>query len=155
MSMEHIFRNLNDIRVFDILVDMEEDNPLDTHEILELLDYPGREYIQIQDSIDHLVREQILSIKLVPEETTTGCEECKYVDEHKLPRKKDHESHKPLKTEIVKMEKYYFAKNDLTSLLVSAVFQSSFFTAEKILKEMGKENETVIDETKGEINNED
>ena len=132
MSMEHIFRNLNDIRVFDIMTDMEEDNPLDTHDILELLDYPERENIQIQDSIDHLVREQILSIKLVPEETSTGCEICK----EGVPRLEGHESHKPLKTEMVEMEKYYFAKNDLTNLLVSTVFQSSRFTAEKILKEM-------------------
>ena len=139
MSMEHIFRNLNDIRVFDIMIDMEEDNPLDIHEILELLDYPERENIQIQDSIDHLVREQILSIKFVPEETYTGCEICK----EGVPRLEGHESHKPLKMEIVKMEKYYFIKNDLTSLLVSAVFQSSYFIAEKILKEMEKENETV------------
>ena len=128
MSMEHIFRNLNDIRVFDIMIDMEEDNPLDTHEILELLDYPDRENIQIQDSIDHLVQEQILSIKLVPEETSTGCEICKEGDQ----RLDGHESHIPFKIEIVDMEKYYFAKNNLTNLLVAAVFQSSFFTAEKI-----------------------
>ena len=129
MSMEHIFRNLNDVRVFDIMVDMEEDNPLDTHEILELLDYPERENIQIQDSIDHLVQEQILSVKLVPEETSIGCEICKEGEQ----RLSGHESHEPLKMEIIEMEKYYFAKNDLTNLLVSAVFQSSFFTAEKIL----------------------
>ena len=136
MSIEHIFRNLMDIRVFDAMADViEEDNPIDTDEILELLDYSERESIQIQDSIDHLVREQILAIKLVPEEVETGCEECKYVDEHKLPRKLGHENHITLRTEIVDMEKYYFAKNDLTSLLVSAVFQSSTFAAEKIMKE--------------------
>ena len=129
MSMEHIFRNLNDIRVFDIMIDMEEDNPLDTHEILELLDYPDRENIQIQDSIDHLVQEQILSIKLVPEETSTGCEICKEGEQ----RLDGHESHKPFTIEIVDMEKYYFAKNNLTNLLVAAVFQSSSFTAEKII----------------------
>lgn len=130
MSMEHIFRNLTDIRVFDIMIDMEEDNPLDTHDILDLLDYPDRENIQIQDSIDHLVKEKILSIKLIPEETYTGCEECKVGK----PRLKGHEFHKPQEMEIVNMEKYYFAKNDLTNLLVAAVFQSSFFKAEEILK---------------------
>ena len=140
MSMEHIFRNLNDIRVFDIMVDMEEDNPLDIYEILELLDYPQRENIQIQDSIDHLVQEQILSIKLIPEETYTGCEICKEGE----PRLKGHEPHKPLKMEIVKMEKYYFTKNDLTGLLVSAVFQSSCFTAEKILKEIEESKSPVV-----------
>ena len=137
MSMENIFRNLNDIRVFDIMTDMEEDTPLDIHDILELLDYPERENIQIQDSIDHLVREQILSIELVPEETSTGCEICKEGE----PRLKGHESHQPLKTEMVEMEKYYFAKNDLTSLLVSAVFQSSFFTVEKIINQMDEKND--------------
>ncbi len=134
--MEHIFRNLNDIRVFDIMIDMVkgECDPLDTHEILDLLDYPDREHIQIQDSIDHLVRERILSIKLVPEETYTGCEECKVGK----PRLKGHEFHKPQEMEIVNMEKYYFAKNELTDLLVGAVFQSSCFKAEEILEERKK-----------------
>lgn len=63
MSMEHIFRNLTDIRVFDIMIDMEEDNLLDTHEILDLLDYPDRENIQIQDSIDHLAWSEARPLK--------------------------------------------------------------------------------------------
>lgn len=50
------------------------------------------------------------------------------------PRLKGHEFHKPQEMEIVNMEKYYFAKNDLTGLLVAAVFQSSCFKAEEILK---------------------
>jgi hypothetical protein len=127
MSMENIFRNLNDIRVFDIMVDIDKDNPIDTHEILDLLDYPYREIIQIQDSIDHLVKEKILSTKLVQEETHTGCEICVEGE----PKLSGHEYHKPYKIELIGIEKYFFLYNNLTGLLVSAIFQSSMYCCEE------------------------
>lgn len=136
MSMEHIFRNLNDIRVFDAMGEFTEDSPVDTHDILDMLDYPDRENIQIQDSIDHLIRIGILAIKLVPEEITSGCAECRITDDAADLRLRGHESHKPEVIEIVQMEKYYFVKNELTDLLVAAVFRHSMDEAEKIMKEI-------------------
>lgn len=150
--LEHIFRNINDIRVFDAMVEFTEECPQDTHEILELLDYPERENIQIRDSIYHLIKERILAVKLVPIESTTGCDQCKDTDEKGLPRIKGHESHKPEVTEIVQLEHYYFVKNQLTELLVGAIFQSSMYNAEEIMEEQIKDR-VVVNMTEDSIGN--
>lgn len=62
MSLEHIFRNIWDIRIFDtIAFSNSPQTALDIYEIKELLGAPEYESIQIEDSIVHLVREQILT----------------------------------------------------------------------------------------------
>lgn len=123
MTLEHIFRNLNDIRVFDMMTDFNDiDYPVSIDDILEILSYPQREIIQIEDSVRHLISQQILKIVLVPEETTTGCKDCK----SGIPRKKGHEFHKIYEIKTVNDVKYYMDNNNCTRFLVSAVMQNSF-----------------------------
>ena len=140
MSMEHVFRNLNDIRVFDLFLDMQfsKDEAIDIHDVIELLECGEIERIQIEDSVDHLVREQILIIKLVDEEWTTGCKVCEFTDRMKIPRWFGHESHKPEETGTSKIEHYYLSDNNVTKCLVQAVIESSWLEAEKIIDEEGE-----------------
>ena len=131
MSLENLFRNLNDIRVFDAMSSFNtEGEAINIHDILDILDYPYRESIQIEDSVEHLVREHILTEILVPEETTTGCDICKITDSQGLPRLIEHENHVPQVTDIVKVPKYYMSPNELTLHLITAVMQSSLNFAE-------------------------
>lgn len=135
MSLEHIFRNLNDIRVFDVMSDfVGESGAIDIDDILDILDYPQREIIQIEDSVSHLTSQQVLSLILIPEETSTGCALCKMTDENNLPRHKNHEDHVPAKTEMLNMPKYYMPNNVLTTALIATVMANSFNSAEEIQK---------------------
>ena len=80
MSLEHIFRNLNDIRVFDIMESfLDEKDAIEIYDVLEMLNYPESEIIQIEDSIEHLVRQKILCETTIKAEIQTGCKICKYV----------------------------------------------------------------------------
>lgn len=134
MSLEHIFRNLNDIRLFDVMSDLiGEKSAVDIDFILELLDYPQREFIQIEDSIKHLVETKILGIHLSPEETTTGCYICRQTDESLITRCEGHENHVLQKTEIVNVENYYMLSNNLTVSLIESVMINSFDYAEEVM----------------------
>lgn len=141
MSMEHIFRNLNDIRVFDALAGFtKKEDAVHIDDIMEILELPQREQIQIEDSTMHLVEQRILEIVYSPEEYSSGCKTCKKTDDAGLPRKKRHKGHEPIEYGIEQVETYYLADNDLTKLLVSAVFENSGIYAEKIMKEKGIEH---------------
>ena len=139
MSMEHIFRNLNDIRVFDMFSEMgisnHQDEALDIHDVIQLLDCGEIERIQIEDSIDHLVREQILSIELIDTKWETGCESCAMTDKSGQPRPKGHETHAPMTTGTSKIEHYYLSNNELVECLIVAVLKSSLSKAEKMIKD--------------------
>ena len=74
--IEHIFRNINDIRVFDIMVEfvlgeeeekkevnelnLKETNIIDFDGIMDMLSYKDYKRIEVEDSLDHLVRQKIL-----------------------------------------------------------------------------------------------
>ncbi len=61
--LEDIFRNIWDIRIFDAMIFFTTpEEAQDTYDIMELLGCPEYEYIQINDSIEHLVKEHILNI---------------------------------------------------------------------------------------------
>ena len=140
MSMEHIFRNLNDIRVFDLFDEMmiSKDESIDIHRVIELLECGEIERIQIEDSVDHLVREQILSIELVDEEWTSGCKDCWETDRLNLPRHSGHETHVPMKIGTSKIEHYYLSDNKMVMCLTVAVMESSFLKADKIREDKGE-----------------
>ena len=140
MSMEHIFRNLNDIRIFDLFSDMgfSENYSIDINEIIKLSECGEAERIQIEDSVDHLVREQILSIELIDQEWTIGCALCGVADKHCLPRPPGHESHKPIKAGTSKIEHYYLSNNKIVICLTAAVMESSFLKADKVKEDEGE-----------------
>ena len=140
MSMEHIFRNLNDIRIFDLFSDMgySENYSININEIIELLECGEIERIQIEDSVDHLVREQILSIELIDQEWISGCKDCWETDRLNLPRHSGHESHKPLIKGTSKIEHYYLSDNKMVTCLTAAVMKSSFLKADKIKEDEGE-----------------
>ena len=140
MSMEHIFRNLNDIRVFDLFSDMgySENYSININEIIEVLDWGEAERIQIEDSVNHLVRKQILSIQLIDQEQTSGCKDCLETDRLNLPRHSGHETHVPYQTGTSKIEHYYLSDNKMVICLTTAVMESSFLKADKIKEDKGE-----------------
>lgn len=141
--LEHIFRNINDIRVFDLMTDFPEEDIkegsdeefhlgiVDTSDIMNMLDYPEYKRIEVIDSINHLVREEILGVKQIKIEGKTGCEVCKWTDKFKIPRVGGHKSHKPEEVNIGDIDNYFMKYNDITRLLRSAVFQHITLTLEK------------------------
>lgn len=137
MSLEHIFRNLNDIRVFDTMSSCQfyRDSAIKFDLIMSVLDLPQREEIQIQDSIDHLIEQEIIGVTYTDAEYTSGCRICKETDNNNLQRKNEHESHKPEIKGITKIPMYYLLKNKLNFCLTSAVMESSFMSVERITEE--------------------
>ena len=137
MSMEHIFRDPNDIRVFDLFSEMgfNKDEAIDIHDVIKLLECGEIERIQIEDSVDHLVREQVLTIELVDEKWTNGCRICSLTDKAGFLRLPGHKSHIPEETGTSKIEHYYLSDNNLAKCLTAAVMESSWLEAEKIMKE--------------------
>ena len=141
--LEHIFRNINDIRIFDLMTDFPEEDitevtveelnlgTVDINDIMNMMDYPEYKRIQVIDSVDHLVREEILGIKTFKIEGKTGCEVCKWTDKFKIPRVGDHKSHKPEEINMGDIDNYFMKDNDITRLLKSAVFQHVTLTLEK------------------------
>ena len=134
MSLEHIFRNLNDIRVFDLIAEMQlkKEEAIDVDEIIDLLECGEKERIQIEDSINHLVEEHILAVNHEKDKWTSGCELCSELDRCGIRRWPDHESHKVYEEGIVETEEYYLANNDLTKFLMFAVIEASFLSVEEI-----------------------
>lgn len=134
MSLEHIFRNLNDIRVFDLIAEMQlkKEEAIDVDEIIDLLECGEKERIQVDDSINHLVREHILSVSHKGAKWTSGCKLCSELDGCGIRRWPGHESHKVYEEGIVETEEYYLANNDLTKFLMFAVIEASFLSVEEI-----------------------
>lgn len=92
--LEHIFRNINDVRVFDLMTDfLSSDCTLDIDEIMDMLEYPEYKRIEIEDSVEHLVSQHILSIVQTKVEGKTGCKVCKYLEKFKIPKMGDHKTH--------------------------------------------------------------
>ncbi len=122
--LEHIFRNLYDIRVFDVFYceycDGEE---IDIDGILEILEYPDREYIQIDNSVNHLVKCNILEKVYNKVEGYGGCKTCSYLDKFHLPRIGEHKTHKPYEKIESEFPYYRIAVNDLTNHLWQALFE--------------------------------
>lgn len=135
--LEHIFRNMDDIRIFDLMTEFpEKDIPekeivednlslgvVDINDIIDMLDYGEYKRIEVEDSIDHLVRSQILCIKKIRIEGKTGCRICKWTDKLKLPRIGDHKSHKPEEISVGEVNNFCMKDNELTQLLRAAAFK--------------------------------
>jgi len=143
--LEHIFRNIDDIRIFDLMVEfvMGEDeekadinkisdfvstNIVDKNEIMDLLDYGEYKRVGIEDSLDHLVRQKVLGVKKVKMEGTTGCKICRYTDKLRVPRIGEHKKHIAEEVSIGYADKYYMRTNEITKGLRSAAFAHVFLT---------------------------
>lgn len=125
--LEHIFRNINDIRVFDVMTDfVSSDCTMDIDEIMDILEYPEYKRIEVEDSVDHLVRQHILSIVQKKEEGKTGCKICTYLDKFKIPRMGEHKTHVSEQTTIGFVDEYYMKDNPITRALRGAVFAHVF-----------------------------
>lgn len=121
--LEHIFRNIYDIRIFDLMSDFDSsDCALDIDEIMNLLEYPDYEHIQVEDSVEHLVRQHILSVVQTKLDGKTGCKVCKYLDKLKIPRTGVHRTHIPETSSVGFVDGYYMTDNNITRSLKSAVF---------------------------------
>lgn len=127
--LEHIFRNINDIRVFDMMSEFPEEEHMDDHdvcdidEIMDMLEYSEYKRIEIEDSVKHLVDNEVLGIKKIEIEGVTGCKTCKWTDKLMLPRLGKHITHKPEEVSNGEIDKYFMKNNDLTRLLIAVVFQ--------------------------------
>ena len=154
--LEHIFRNISDIRIFDIMVEfvIDEDKEkkevseisdiiemdiIDFDGIMDMCDYPDYKSIEVEDSLDHLVRQKILGIKKVKSEGKTGCKICKYAEKLKIPRMGEHKHHLPEEVVMGYIDNYYMKMNEITNGLRSAAFAHIFITLEDQIKE--EENE--------------
>jgi hypothetical protein len=145
--LEHIFRNIDDIRIFDVMVEFVLDeseekadinkaldsvsmNIIDTDGIMDMLEYREYKRISVEDSLGHLVRQKILGIKKVKMEGTTGCKTCKYTDKLRVPRIGEHKKHLAEEVSIGYADNYYMKMNEITNGLRSAAFAHVFLTLE-------------------------
>lgn len=149
--LEHIFRNINDIRVFDAMVDFVldgdekhineipdesiEKDVVDIDEIMDILDYGYYKRAEVEDSVDHLVRQKILGIRKIKMEGKTGCKICKYTDKFHVPRIGEHKSHIAEEVSIGYIHNYYMKMNEITNGLRSAAFAHVFLTADDTIGE--------------------
>ena len=122
--LEHIFRNINDIRVFDVFYcehcDGEE---VTIDNILESLEYKQCEFIQVEDSVEHLTKCKILEKVYNKLEGWSGCRTCSYTDKLKFPRIGEHKSHKPFEKIETDFPYYRIACNNLTVYLYKVMFE--------------------------------
>ena len=131
MSLEHVFRNLNDIRIFDIMESfLEEKDAIDIDTILELLNYQESEIIQIEDSIEHLIKQRILYKTTIKAEIQSGCKLCKYTDKFMKYRLHGHKDHVLHYKEMIDIPAYFMCNIDLVVALRSAVFQHACLLSE-------------------------
>lgn len=152
--LEHIFRNINDIRIFDVMTSfVSSDSTIDIDEIMEILEYPAYKQIEVEDSVDYLVRQHILGIVQIKEEGKTGCKICKYLDKFKIPRMGEHKTHMPEQTNIGFIDEYYMKDNPITQSLISAIYSHVFisegleeYVKDKVVSDMigGKGDEMSI-----------
>jgi len=140
--LEHIFRNINDIRVFDVFYceycDGEE---VDISDILESLEYKECEYIQIEDSIKHLTKCKILEKVYNKLEGWSGCRTCSYTDKLKLPRIGEHKRHQPFEKIEDDFPYYRIACNNLTVYLYKAMFEYLKMDSEDVQNEIENKGE--------------
>jgi hypothetical protein len=146
--LEHIFRNISDIRVFDVMVEFILDDKEETEEsnellnrdeiniinfdgIMDMLGYEDYKRIEVEDSLSHLIRQKILGIKKVKEEGVTGCKICKYAEKLRIPRMGEHKKHLPEEVSIGYIDHYYMKTNEITNGLRSAAFAHIFLTIEE------------------------
>lgn len=157
--LEHIFRSIDDIRIFDVMVEfvLDEDeekadinnaldsvsmNIIDIDEIMDMLEYNEYKRVGVEDSLDHLVRQKILGIKKVKMEGLTGCKTCKYTDKLHVPRIGEHKSHIAEEVSIGYIDNYYMKMNGITNGLRSAAFAHVFLTIEDQIE--GGQNEQTV-----------
>ncbi len=130
MSLEHIFRNINDIRVFDLMsewiVGYDEVNTVEIDTIMDLLEYPEYKRLEVEDTVGHFVKNSILAVKKIEVDSWTGCKTCNWTDTLGFPRVGKHKQHKPYETSKVYINAYYMLQNDITKFLISAVFAHVF-----------------------------
>ena len=142
--LEHIFRNINDIRIFDVMVDfvLDKDEKLiddipdesiekdvvDIDEIMDILEYSYYKRLEVEDSVDHLVRQKILGVRKIKMEGKTGCKICKYSDKLRIPRVGEHKTHIAEEISIGYMDNYYMKVNEITNGLRSAAFANVLLT---------------------------
>jgi hypothetical protein len=139
--LEHIFSNITDIRVFDIFyVKYSDREPVDINDIMKSLEYPEAMYIQVENSIKHLVKEKILEQIYVKVEGWGGCRTCLYTDKLHLPRVGEHKKHVPFGIRHSNFPYYRLLDNEITKHLFLACFNSSLETANDIQKEIEKED---------------
>jgi len=138
--LEHLFRNLTDIRVFDVFYcEYCDGQEIDIDGIIEVLECSDREYIQIEDSVEHLTECKILEKVYVDLEGCNGCRTCSWLDKMRLPRIGEHKTHKPYEIFKSPFPYYRIAVNDLTNHLWQALFESSRLYGEEVQKEIEKE----------------
>lgn len=151
--LEHIFRNIDDIRIFDVMTDfVSRDCTLDRDEIMDILEYPEYKRIQVEDSIDYLVRQHILGILQKEEEVKTGCNICKHLDKLNIPRMGGHKTHMPEQTSIGFINEYYMEDNTITQSLINAIHAHVFIS--EGLEEYTKDD-VIVKTTKDGIINEE
>lgn len=132
--IEHIFRNINDIRVFDLMTEfipkdekvVNDHEAVDIDEIMNLLEYNEYKHIEIEDSVEHLVRQQILGIKKVEVEGTNGCKICRYMEKLKLPKFGEHLTHVSEHKNKGTIDNYYMKDNPITESLRHAIYSHVF-----------------------------
>lgn len=157
--MEHIFRNINDIRVFDILAEFVADDgkvgekdAVDIDEIMDLLEYSEYKRVEVEDSVEHLLRNDILGIKKIEIEGRTGCKICRWTDKLGMPRMGEHVAHKPEQVNLGEINNYYMRNSQVTGFLRSAVFGHVFMMAEKEEKEEELQKELEMIKAKSTLN---
>ncbi len=172
--LEHIFRNIDDIRIFDTMTEFvigEEkqknidkiplesikSDVIDIDDIMEMLDYGEYKRASVEDSIDHLIRQKILGVVKIKTEGKTGCKICKYLDKMNIPRFGEHKTHVAEYISIGYLESYYMLSNEITNGLISAVFAHVFLTVEEDIEdveETGSKDKDNKDNVKKEDNRE-
>lgn len=134
--LEHIFRNINDIRVFDAFyVEYCDGEEVDIDNILQSLEYKESERIQIEDSVEHLVNSKILEKVNTKVEGWSGCRTCLWMDKFRIPRIGDHKNHKSFENHESIFPKYRIAINDINNYLYKALFEYMKMYSEEIEKE--------------------
>jgi hypothetical protein len=103
---------------------------------MDILAYSEYKRIEIEDSIDHLVRQKILGIRKIKIEGKTGCKICKYADRLHIPRVGEHKTHVAEEISIGYMDNYYMKMNKITDGLRSAAFAHVFLTLEDEIEDM-------------------
>ena len=162
--LEHLFRNINDIRVFDVMTDFilseEEEkkdpnenvdikrNSVDIDEIMDILDYREYKRIELDNSLDHLVRQKVLGIKKIKIEGRTGCKICKYTDMFKIPRMGEHKTHISEKISTDYINNYYMKTNEITNGLRSATYAHIMISIGDEIKDIKIKDINIKDEIK-------
>lgn len=140
--IEHIFRNINDIRVFDLMSEYlyheeeikeftDDKGTLDVDDIINLLEYGEYKRIEVEDSVEHLVRNEILRLKKIEVKGYTGCKTCSWTDKLKLPRIGKHKTHFEYEERTGFINNYYMIRNETTESLIRAVFSHVYLTCEQ------------------------